>query len=375
MFNAATLRIVSAESAAILPVATESAIYEQAGEVDETTSYPTASITELSRAGTLRAVLPRSVGGCGIGLDEGTADDLRIMLTRVGRASLTVGRLFEGHVNAVRLSETYGSDASRMLLATEIAAGFHSGVWNAEGDEGLHAEQVSRGWRLHGSKVYCSGASAIRRPIVTAKANDQPLMFMPDMTSDGIAVDLSVWRAAGMRGTATGTVVFDAVFVSNDEVIGQPGDYYRSPLFLSGAWRVLAVQFGGIQAIMSAHAAALRANGRAADPVFRARFADAAGSAEAARLLVNEAATRAEIAGCGADAIDAYVSLARSSFEGLALTVIDAAQRNVGLSTFVAPNPLDRMLRDLETYLRQPFVDGSRDHAAQWLLSHGGDWD
>ena len=70
--------------------------------------------------------------------------------------------------------------------------------------------------------------------------------------------------------------------------------------------------------------------------------------------------------------IDAYIDLARVGFETLALGIIEATRRNVGLSSFVAPNPLDRCLRDLETYLRQPFLDASRDNAAAWLLRTGG---
>ena len=122
---------------------------------------------------------------------------------------------------------------------------------------------------------------------------------------------------------------------------------------------------------MPLHAERLAA-GRGGDPVFRARFGRAAGCYEAARLLVAEAATRAE-GGGEAAAIDAYVDLARSIFEDMVLICIDSARRNEGLATFIAPDPIDRALRDLETYLRQSFVDASRDHAAAWLIG-GGSW-
>jgi alkylation response protein AidB-like acyl-CoA dehydrogenase len=199
-----------------------------------------------------------------------------------------------------------------------------------------------------------------------------PLMMMIDMDSAGIQIDLSVWQAAGMRGTATGTVDFDDVFVADSDVVGVPGDYYRAPLFSGGAWRVLAVQLGGMRRVLSLHADQLAQSGRGGDAVARHRFAAAAGAFEAARLIVAEAARRATDPNAAPEAAVAYVDLARGSFETLALASVDIARRNTGLSAFVGSHPLDRCCRDLETYLRQPMVDASRDSAANYLLSRGG---
>lgn len=343
-------------------------IYARAGHVDDTAAYPTDDIADLAAAGLLRACLPPALGGVGLGHDAAATDALCETLTTIGGASLTVGRLYEGHVNAVKLVATY-APAALALLECEVAAGRPSGVWNAERGDGLSAIRVDGGWRLAGSKIHCSGSGSIRRPIVTAKIGDTgPLMMLPEVAPD--RVDLSVWRAAGMRGTATGTVDFGDLFVPDAAVVGNPGDYYRSPLFSGGAWRVIAVQLGGLDTVMKLHVEKLRLRG-GDDPVLRARLARAGAAQEAARLIVREAAGRAESDGDPA-AIDAYVDLARGGFEELALTCIEATRRNIGLSSFIAPDPLDRVLRDLETYLRQPFLDASRDNAAGWLLTHGG---
>lgn len=348
----------------------EAAIFARAAEVDEAAAFPVDDIAALAAVGLLAAPLPVAAGGSGLGLTADAVPPLRTLLTAIGRASLTVGRLFEGHVNAAKLVDRYGGPSD--VITAETAAGRISGVWNAERAAGLRAARADGGWLLDGRKIHCSGAGSIRRPLVTARDDgDAVRLFLPDLTSPGVSVDLSVWRAAGMRGTATGTVDFARVFVPDAATVGDAGDYYRSPYFSGGAWRVLAVQLGGLDRVMALHAARLNASGRSGDPVFRARFARAAGHHEAARLLVAEAGNRAEAGGDPA-AIDAYVDLARSIFEDLALGVVDATRRNVGLGTFIAPDPLDRVLRDLETYLRQPFVDASRDHAAAWLLDHEG---
>ena len=343
-------------------------IYARAGQVDEAAAYPADDIAELAAAGLLRACLPPGLGGVGLGHGADSTDALREILTTIGGASLTVGRLYEGHVNAVKLVATY-APAVLPLLGCEIAAGRPSGVWNAERGDGLGAVRSDGGWRLSGNKIHCSGSGSIRRPVVTATVGHEgSLMMLPEVTPD--RVDLSVWRAAGMRGTATGTVDFTGLVVPDAAVIGKPGDYYRSPLFSAGAWRVIAVQLGGLAMVMKLHAEKLNLRG-GDDPVLRARLTRAGTAYETARLIVREAAGRAESGGDPA-AIDAYVDLARGGFEELALTCIEATRRNVGLSCFIAPDPLDRVLRDLETYLRQPFLDASRDNAARWLLAHGG---
>ncbi len=342
-----------AAAAAVVP-----AIRHRAAAVDAAASYPVDDVADLTAAGLLDAPFA-----------DMSTDALRSVLTLIGSASLTVGRLYEGHINAVALVRRFGGPKALAILAAEAAAGRPSGVWNAERGDGPWAEPDRDSWRLSGRKIHCSGAGSLRRPVVTAQgAGEGPTMFLPDMAADGVMVDLSVWRSSGMRGTATGTVTFDRLHVPAAAAVGQPGDYYRAPWFGGGAWRVLAVQLGGLDQIMTLHATRLRSSGRDRDPVVRARFARAAGAHAAVRLLIADVATRAE-GPIDPAAIDAAVDLARGHFEEVALAVIEVTRRNVGLSAMIAPDPLDRILRDLDTYLRQPFLDASRDNAAAWLIA------
>lgn len=346
-------------------------IFADAADVDRDGQFPTDAIAAIAESGLLTRPLPQAHGGEGLAVDTAAVDSYAALLTDIGAASLTVGRLFEGHCNAILLVDRYGGPMA--TLAAEAVAGRISGVWNAERGAGVTATRCGDGWRLSGRKVHCSGAGSIRRPVVTAQTpGNGPLMCLVDLASAGIAIDLSVWQAAGMRGTATGTVDLDNVFVADDDIIGAPGDYYRAPLFAGGAWRVLAVQLGGVRQILALHAAQLVRSGRDTDPVSRQRFAAAAGAFEAARLLVAEAARRGTDAAAPPEAVVAYVDLARGTFETLALLGVDAARRNAGLAAYLGPDPLDRCCRDLETYLRQPMLDASRDNAAAYLLARGG---
>lgn len=374
MRNARPARVVPVPDAVVAIRALAAELFADAAATDEAAAFPAREVARLAEAGLLMAPFPVAIGGAGLGVDPATADAARAVLTTIGRASLTLGRLYEGHLNAVKLATIYGGDAALGILAAEAAAGRLSGVWNAERGDGPHAHRVEGGWRVAGRKVHCSGAGTIRRPLVTAAidAGKGPLMMLPEVDGPGASIDLTIWRASGMRGTATGTLVLDDLFVADAAVVGSPGDYYRSPLFSGGAWRVLAVQLGGLARVVCLHARHLGEGGRTPDAIGRARFGEGAAAYEAARLLVREAAARAEDPAGDAAAIDAYVDLARGGFERLALIVIEAARRGVGLSGFIAPHPLDRTIRDLETYLRQPFLDASRDAAASHLLARGG---
>ncbi|MGL5837129.1 MAG: acyl-CoA dehydrogenase family protein [Sphingorhabdus sp.] len=349
----------------------EHAIAVDAETVDIAGTFPQDAIGLMAEVGLLE--WPFWETGRGIGpLDEPLA--LSALLTRIGRASLTVGRLFEGHVNGAILIKTYGNYRQNRIVATEAANGRMTGVWNAERGAGLIARRDRGGWRIDGMKIFCSGAGSIRRPVVTVRTADTSdiLMMLPDMASSETEIDLSAWRPTGMKGTATATVRFHGLFVPDDAVVGGPGDYYRSPLFSGGAWRVLAVQLGGLQRIVALHAERLIAWSREDDALMRARFASAGQSLELARLLVAETASRAHGGIDDPAGIDAYVDAARGNFESLAFSIVENTRRNIGLSSFIAPDPLDRIIRDLETYLRQPFLDASRDNAARWLLQHRG---
>ncbi len=90
---------------------------------------------------------------------------------------------------------------------------------------------------------------------------------------------------------------------------------------------------------------------------------------ETARLWILEAGRRAETPSEDPAAIDAYVDLMRGAFEQAALTIVESAQKSLGLKAFMRGNPVDRIIRDLTTYLRQPALDASLDSAAAFFFS------
>lgn len=329
---------------------------------------PAEGLKLLGEAGVLTAVLSIEDGGEGLCALSGIAE-LRDLLMAVGRVSLVLGRLYEGHVNAHQLVQLYGSGAARRRMADDARAGHLSGVWNTEpAIGGLKLEPVGDGYELRGAKSYASGAGFVTRPLVPGELPDgRRLMIVPAL-EPGERADLSLWRVQGMRSSATGTCDLSGIRVGPECVVGEPGDYVRQPTFSGGAWRFLAVQTGGIEAVFEIHRQHLLRTGRGTDPHQLARLGRGATAVETARLFVVRAAEAAATTGGAPDTVVAAVNLARGAVERAGLEVIELAQRSVGLQGFLETHPLDQASRDLATYLRQPGPDYALGHAALHIL-------
>ena len=245
------------------------------------------------------------------------------------------------------------------------------GVWNTDDPNGLRLiHRHGRSW-LEGRKILASGAGHIERPLVTATDEDgRRLMVLPKLDLPDHA-DLSGWTAQGMRGSATGAVDFTGVEIQPIEIVGSEGDYERQPWFSAGAWRFAAVHLGGMERLFDLLRLHLRETNRGKDPHQAARLGEVAMAVETARLWVTQAASTAEapLGSRAPDQLVSYVNLARLAVEAAALDLMQLVQRSVGLRAFLRPNPIERISRDLATYLRQPGPDRALTDAATWILA------
>jgi alkylation response protein AidB-like acyl-CoA dehydrogenase len=340
--------------------------FARAGDYDEDGAYPAADVAALHESGLLTAVLPVKCGGAGL-----TGLSLSEVLRSVGSGNLPLGRLFEGHVNALELVVRYGNPQRVDLVAAETRAGRLFGVWNTDDANGLRLiHRHGRSW-LEGRKILASGAGYIERPLVTATdENGRRLIVLPKLATPDRA-DLSRWTPHGMRASATGTVDFTGIEIAPLEIVGSEGDYERQPWFSAGAWRFAAVHLGGMERLFDLLRRHLQETNRGQDPHQAARLARAAMAVETARLWVAQAAstTEAPLGSRAPEQLVAYVNLARLAVEAAALDLMQLVQRSVGLHAFMRPNPIERISRDLATYLRQPGPDRALTDAASWLLA------
>ncbi|PIU13569.1 acyl-CoA dehydrogenase family protein, partial [Methylobacterium sp. CG08_land_8_20_14_0_20_71_15] len=292
----------------------------------------------------------------------------------VGYGSLALGRLYEGHVNALQLVALYGGPEQRERLFADARDGHLFGVWNTEPPEGgLTLEDGAGGLRLAGVKTFASGAGYVTRALVTSRGpgGSGTLMLVVPLKT-GTRADLSAWRSHGMRASATGTLDFAGIAVAAEDILGGPDDYFRQPDFSGGAWRFAAVQLGGIEAVFDVWRGHLAATGRGGDPHQLARLGEGAIAVEGARLWVERAAQAVSDPALPPERVVALVNLARLAVERAGLDVLQLAQRSVGLQGFLRPHALERLSRDLATYLRQPGPDRALTAAAEEILRAGG---
>ncbi|WP_380780495.1 acyl-CoA dehydrogenase family protein [Sphingomonas sp. R86520] len=275
--------------------------------------------------------------------------------------------MFEGHVNAVQLVATYGTDDQRQTLDADLAAGSVYGVWNTEPNPGLEIRpDGDLRWVLGGAKSFATGAGHLDRILVTARNPEglKQLVLVP-IAGETERADNAGWQVRGMRGTCSGRFDFSGLVLGNDALIGGPGDYEREPRFSAGAWRFTAVQLGAIEALVRHLRDHLVQTGKGADPIQRARFATCLTETRSAGLWVRRAANLAETQ--AAEAIP-FVLMTRGVVEEAGLKTMEAAARSVGTASFFAASRIDRITRDLGLYLRQPVPDQARDRAAAaWL--------
>lgn len=306
-------------------------------------------------------------GGAGLG-DADKQLTLCKILRTIGAADLSVARLFEGHLNAIMLVSRFGTEEQIDRLTKDVKAGALTAVWGADDTSGLHRRASGNRWVLEGSKILASGAGFVQRPLVTVSTSDGPVLYLLDLDRDDRA-NIEGWRPLGMRATATGTVHLTGLEVSEAEQIGAPGDYMRQPIFSGGAWRFCAVHLGAIERLLALYTEQLCARNRGDDPYQLERLAQCAAACGSALFWIEEAARRFANESLVPESVVAFANLTRMVTERAALDVIERVQRGIGLAAFMRGNPIERISRDLTTYLRQPAPDLAMGDAARAVLA------
>lgn len=337
--------------------ATALCLLAEAAEAEEFgTADIAASVAVLAEAGRLSALDP-------------SPDTLFADLVTLAEVNLPLARLYEGHVNALRLIRTLGDARLRAEVRSQTAAGMLFGVWGAEAAAPLRVD----GAQLTGGKRFASGLGTVARAVVTVGEGAAVRLALLDVT-DRSRHDLATWRKTGMRATASGD--FDASGLPADALhwLGDPGQYLHEPGFIGGVWRIAAVQAGGTLGLLRAAADHLAALGRLQAEAQIARLAPVLTRTLAAAAFTRRAATCAE----GDEGLHDPERAASLSAQARLLTEevgqdgIAATERAVGLPHFDTDAPTGRIARDLATYMRQAARDALLQRAGTWALTRPG---
>ncbi len=349
-------------------------IAERAAAADRGDADLGADIDALRRAGFLQAVLPRSFGGSGLGIEPSGVRSGCDFLRRLGRSNLSVARLVEGHLNAVKLIGLYDDGRQQPSIFERVRKGALMGVWGADAVPPVTLHEISgRSLRLEGIKRFASGLGLVDLAVITAKRQDQGVQLVVLAVDEERRMDASSWRTSGMRATASGEYDFSGLTLDANALLGEPGDFYREPHFEGGVWRYAATYVGGMEALAEAVRQHLIGRNATAEPHQEKRLAELALACEAGRLWIERAGEMVE-AVTGDDATTtlavAHALLAREAVERACLEAISITDRALGAVSFVQGHPVERIRRDLAFFLRQAALDNKLSTAARAIAGH-----
>ena len=279
------------------PLETLAALCAEDLPVPDEAVFPVVAMQRLREAGILRAALPSSFGGMGIGSEPGKGPATLALFHRLGRLSLPLGRLIEAHVNALRIVARYGTPTQMTAVAEAVLGGDLFGLWVTDppGEGGVAVQAEAGSLHLSGGEVFCSGAGVVRWAIATAfdpACQDQRLLLLQLDGSEQIGKLSS--SLAGMKAAVTGQVDVSGRRIPQDCIIGAPGDYLREPDFSGGAWRSSAVALGGLYRLVELMREQLIARRREGDVHQRSRFGQLVTAHETGRLWLSRAGAMAE---------------------------------------------------------------------------------
>ncbi|MFN3525204.1 MAG: SfnB family sulfur acquisition oxidoreductase [Paracoccus sp. (in: a-proteobacteria)] len=181
---------------------------------------PHAEMAAFSDSGLGAITVPRTYGGPGLG--RRTLVEVFEILCA---ADPSAGQVPQNHFGVLHLLSEAGSPEQKRRWFGDVLAGQRIGNAGPEKGRqiithnrtGLH--RTADGLRLTGRRFYSTGATFAHW--IPTRANDEqgrPVQVWVPRVAPGVEV-VDDWDSFGQRTTASGTVIFDNVAVSDDQII------------------------------------------------------------------------------------------------------------------------------------------------------------
>jgi alkylation response protein AidB-like acyl-CoA dehydrogenase len=274
---------------------------------------------------------------------------------------LSLARLGEGHADALAILAELGGPLP--------AAGSRWGVWAAQPPgPRLEARRADHGWRLRGTKQYCSGARTCTHALVTAVAADGARLFA--VSTEALTPRPGTWPATGMAGSDTLDVGFDDIAA---QPVGPPGGYTGRPGFAHGGVGVAACWYGGARAVGRTLLAS--AQQRDLGPHALAHLGAVDIALRTARPALDRAADQIDAdPGDLGNAGAARALRVRALVEAVAAEVMSRVGRALGAGPLCHDEAHSRRVADLTVYLRQHHAERSLADLGTLVAEQGTTW-
>ncbi|EWZ39748.1 acyl-CoA dehydrogenase/oxidase [Fusarium oxysporum Fo47] len=202
---------------------------EVAAKTDKTNAFPAEMWQKLGEAGFLGITADEDVGGLAMGYQAHI-----IVMEELSRASGSIGLSYAAHsqlcVNQLQLN---GSPEQKKKYLPGLIAGTSVGAL-AMSESGAGSDVVSMrttakavdgGYVLNGSKMWITNGPDADVIVVYAKTEPERASkgitaFIVDTKSEGFSCARKLDKM-GMRGSNTGELMFDGVFVPTENILGK----------------------------------------------------------------------------------------------------------------------------------------------------------
>ncbi|KAJ5759980.1 hypothetical protein N7520_007136 [Penicillium odoratum] len=202
---------------------------EVAARTDEQNNFPAEMWKKLGDAGLLGITADEAYGGLGMGYQAHC-----VVMEEISRASGSIGLSYAAHsqlcVNQLSLN---GNEKQKERFLPELLAGEKVGALamseHSAGSDVVSmkttAKEVNGGWVLNGTKMWITNGPEADFVVVYAKTQPDKgskgiTAFVVEKGFEGFSCAQKLDKL-GMRGSNTGELVFDNVFVPRENVLGE----------------------------------------------------------------------------------------------------------------------------------------------------------
>ena len=193
----------------------------EASQRDRERRLPLAELERYSLSGLWGITVPREHGGAGV-----SRVTLAEVTAIISAADGSLGQIPQNHYFALEVLRVNGSADQQRRFYARALAGERFGNALAETGTRTAAERRTRldpdgagGWRINGSKFYCTGALYAQWiPTATVDADGIQRLAIVRRDSPGVEV-IDDWSGFGQRVTGSGTVHFTDVAVPAEDVL------------------------------------------------------------------------------------------------------------------------------------------------------------
>lgn len=331
-------------------------IAPRAKEIDEKAEFPWENVKALAEMGIFGLTIPEKYGGGG----EGWVT-LAIVTEEIAKACVSTSTVLfcSGFVNF--FLTVYGTEEQKHKYLPDLAAGKKLGGWahtepgSGSDLETIETKAVLEGdhYVINGLKHFISNAGSAKIYVVTVSTDKTKgarglSQILVDSDTKGLSIG-PFFNKMGIRGSHTGTVIFDNCRVPKENILGQVGSGFKQGVQCFGEGRIsVAAQAVGLaQAAYDAAREYAKQRVQYKQPIanhqaLRFMFADMAVDISAARLMTYQAAAAKDR---GEDFIE-YAAMAKVFAAEAAHRVVSKSLQMFGGYGYMKDLPIERYYRD-----------------------------